>query len=64
MIGRIGRAVIVAVVVGLLCLLLGSLLNVLGVPPATVVGGFLVRFCWVLGTLAGVWHFLGGRFPI
>lgn len=60
MITRIVRAALVAVVVGLVCLLLGSLLGVTNVAPLEVIGGWLVRFCWVLGVLAGVWHFLGG----
>lgn len=61
---RVVRAVIVAVVVGLICYLVGALLGVTNVAPLEVVGGFLVRFCWVLGLLAGVWYFLGGRLTV
>ena len=64
MIRRIVLAVIVAVVVGLVCLLVGSLLASLSVPPLAVIGGFLVEFCWLLGVLAGIWHFFGGSLSL
>jgi hypothetical protein len=60
MISRIVLAVVVAVVVGLLCILLGSVLITLKVPIAVTIGGFLVTWGWVLGVLAGLWHFFRG----
>jgi hypothetical protein len=60
MIMRVVYAVVVAVVVGLACILLGVLLNALGVPPATAVGGFLTAYAWVIGALAGLLYFLRG----
>lgn len=60
LLGRILMAVVVAIIVGLVCILLGLLLNALGVPPATAVGGFLLAYAWVIGVLAGLLHFLRG----
>lgn len=60
MIGRLVRAVVVAALVGLGCLLLGIVLTALRIPPATAIGAFLERFDWVLGVLAGLWYFFGG----
>lgn len=64
MIARLVLAVVVAMVVGLGCILLGSILAGLGVPIAKTVGGFLTQWGWVLGVLAGLWYFFsGGTFP-
>jgi len=60
MIGRLVLAVVVAVVVGLACLLLGLVLASLAVPIAVTVGGFLTTYAWVIGVLAGLWHFFRG----
>lgn len=60
MIGRIVMAVVVAVIVGLACMLLGMVLNSLNVPPAEAVGHFLTEFAWVIGVLAGLVHFFRG----
>lgn len=60
MLNRIVIAVLIGAIVGLACLLGGSLLASLGIPPATAVGGFLERWAWVIGTLAGLWHFFAG----
>ena len=57
---RILRAVIIAVVVGLACILLGVVLESINVPPAEAVGGFLTTYAWAIGILAGLWAFLGG----
>jgi uncharacterized membrane protein YvlD (DUF360 family) len=58
MIARIVLAVVVAIVVGLLLsALLGPILLTLGVPIATIVGDFFVRWGWALGVLAGLWFF-------
>jgi hypothetical protein len=60
MIARVVVAVVVAVVVGLVCLLLGDVLASVGVPIAVIVGGFLARWAWALGVLAGLWYFFMG----
>lgn len=60
MITRIVLAVIVAVIVGLVCMLLGSILSTLGVPIADAVGSWLSRWGWTLGVLAGLWYFFTG----
>lgn len=54
-------AVIVAVVVGLVCVgLLGPIIAGLGVPIAKTMGDFLTRWGWVLGVLAGLWYYFAG----
>jgi hypothetical protein len=54
-------AVIIAVVVGLICVaLLGPILVSVGVPIAVVVGSFFEVWGWVLGVLAGLWFFFRG----
>lgn len=63
MIQRIVRAVIVAVVVFLVCILVATVLGVTNVELLEAIGGFLARFAVVLGVLAGVYHFLGGKMP-
>ena len=60
MLNRLVLAVVIAIVVGLVCLLVGMLLASLGVPPAEAVGGFLTEYAWVIGVLAGLWHFFSG----
>jgi hypothetical protein len=60
MIGRIVIALVVAVAVGLGCILLGTILDTLKVPIATTIGGFLVHWGWVIGVLAGLWQFFQG----
>ena len=64
MIARLVLAVVVAVVVGLACLLLGTILAELKVSVATTVGDFLKQWCWVLGVLAGLWQFFAGGFSL
>jgi uncharacterized membrane protein YvlD (DUF360 family) len=65
LIGRIVIAVVVAVVVGLILVaLLGPILVSLNVPIADVVGGFFVKYGWVLGVLAGLWSFFAGGFSL
>ena len=64
MLQRLILAVVVAVVVGLGCLLLGLILATLKVPIAVTVGDFLALWGWVLGVLAGLWYFFSnGQFP-
>jgi site-specific recombinase len=61
LLGRIVLAVVVAIVVGLVCMaLLGPLLVAMHVPPAVVLGNFLVTYGWTLGILAGLWYFFSG----
>lgn len=62
MIARLVLAVVVAVVTGLACILVGGILASLGVPIAETVGDFLVTWGWVLGVLAGLWYFFAGGF--
>lgn len=59
MIERLIYAVIVAVVVWLICILLGMLLVAL--PPVAMVGAFLQTYGWIIGLLAGLLYFLSGR---
>ncbi len=64
MIARLVLAVVVAVVVGLVCILLGDILSTLKVPIAVTIGDFLSAWGWVIGVLAGLWYFFsGGSFP-
>ncbi len=64
MLTRLIQAVLVAVVFGLVCILLGGILITLKVPIAVTVGGFLTEWGWVLGVVAGLWfYFGGGTFP-
>lgn len=65
LIGRIVLAVVIAVIVGLLCVLLGGVLITLNVPIAETVGGWLKQYGLVLGVLAGLWYFFthGGIAP-
>lgn len=57
-------AVVVAIVVGLVCILIGKVLASINVPIATTVGGFLEQYGWALGVLAGLWYFFtGGDLP-
>ena len=60
MISRLVLALVVAIVTGLVCILLGSILASLGVPIATTIGDFLTRWGWVIGILAGLWFFFTG----
>lgn len=60
MIQRLVLAVVVAIAVGLICLLLGAVLESIGVPIASTVGAFLKAWAWVIGLLAGLWHFFAG----
>lgn len=64
MLARIVLAVVVAIIVGLACILVGGILSSLGIPIADTVGDFLLRWGWVLGVLAGLAHFFGAMtFP-
>jgi uncharacterized membrane protein YvlD (DUF360 family) len=61
---RIVQAILIAVVVGLVCILLGGILVTLKVPIAVTVGGFMEEWGWVIGVVFGLWfYFGGGAFP-
>ena len=61
MIARLVLAVVVAIIVGLVCMyLLGPILVSLAVPIAVVVGDFFIKWGWTLGVLAGLWYFFSG----
>lgn len=61
MISRVVLAIVVAVLVGLVCMfLLGPILLTVSVPIVQIAGSFLVNLGWTLGLLAGVWYFFAG----
>jgi len=60
MLGRLIKAVVVAVVVTLACILLGLILNSLTVQIAVTIGNFLKTYGAVIGVLAGLWYFFAG----
>lgn len=60
MINRIVVAAVIGAAVGLGCVLLGMLLGSTGIPPAEAVGAFLATWAWVIGILAGLYHFFRG----
>lgn len=60
MISRLVLAVVVAVIVTLGCILVGSILIDLTVNIAVTVGEFLKDYSAVIGILAGLWHFFAG----
>lgn len=62
MIKKVILALVVAVAVGLLCIIVGRVLGLLVAPPAVAVGDFLESFAWVIGLLAGIWYFIRGGF--
>jgi hypothetical protein len=57
---KIGRAILVGVVVGFVCLFLGIVLPSMKVPPLTDIADFLKTYCWAFGVLAGlIYYFFG-----
>lgn len=65
MLSRIVLSVVVAVVVTLACLLVGGILETLGVAVATTIGAFLRGYSSVIGVLAGLWYmFAGYTWPV
>lgn len=63
MLMRIGYAIVVGIIVGLVCLFLGVILATLDVPPVTAIAKFLTQWAWPIGVLAGLlWFFGNGRF--
>lgn len=65
MLGKLVLSVVVAVVVTLGCVLVGSILTTLTVDVAVTIGNFLKVYSAVIGVLAGLWYFFAGfdRFP-
>lgn len=57
MISKLVLAVVIAAVVTLGCILLGSILGTVGVAVAVTVGGFLKTYAAALGVLSGLWYF-------
>jgi hypothetical protein len=59
---RIVGAVATLILVGLACLLLGALLDWMGtkVPPAGIVGAFLITWAWIIGLAAALLYFASG----
>lgn len=57
MISKLALSVVVAVAVILGCVLLGGLLETVGVSVAVTVGGFLKTYSTALGILSGIWYF-------
>lgn len=63
MIRRLVLAVVVAIAVALVALLVGMVLVAISVPVLATIGMFLKAWCWVIGLLAGVWHYFAGSWP-
>ncbi len=61
MIRKLVIAVCVAVLVTIVCILLGSVLALLKVEVAAVVGQWLKTYGAVLGIIAGLWSFAAGK---
>jgi hypothetical protein len=60
MIQKLVLAVVVAVIVTLACILVGSILDALTVQVAVTIGNFLKDYSAVLGILAGLWYAFSG----
>ena len=63
MINRIGLAVAIFIIVGLLLVYLFGplLLAVVGIPFLAIVGGFFVTWGWLLAFAAGLYSFFSGQ---
>lgn len=57
MLGRLVKAVVVAVVVTIASLLLGAILKSLTVQIAITIGDWLRTYSSILGILSGLWYF-------
>lgn len=57
MLSKLVRAVVVAVVVTLACVLIGGILVALEVAIAVTIGEFLKSYSGVIGVLSGLWYF-------
>ncbi len=60
---RLLYALLVWVAASILVSLLGSLLLILDMPVATLIGNFLKTFSFLIGFLAAVGYYLQGRPP-
>lgn len=60
MIRKIILAVLVAVIVTLACILLGTILSAITIQVAITVGNFLKTYSSVIGVIAGLWYYLTG----
>lgn len=60
LLSRVVMAVVVAVLVTLACILVGSILITLEVAIAVTIGAFLKDWATVLGVLAGLAYFFSG----
>lgn len=57
---KIARAILVGIVVGFVCLFLGTILPDMKVPPLTTIADFLKNYAWAFGVLAGfIYYFFG-----
>lgn len=57
MLNKLILALVIAIAVSLGCILLGSVLGILNVSIASVIGNFLKTYNLSLEVLAGLWHF-------
>lgn len=60
MLNKLILSVIVAIVVTLVCILVGGILQELTVRVAVTVGNFLKTYSAVIGVLAGLWYYFSG----
>ena len=60
LLSKLVRAVIVAVIVTLACILVGAILVTLKIEIAKTVGDFLQTWGAVFGVAAGLWYFFVG----
>lgn len=60
MLSRIVFAIAVLILVGLACLLLGSLLVTLGIPLLAALGAFLTKWAWVIAFAFALLSFATG----
>jgi hypothetical protein len=60
MIGRIALACVFGAGAFLTCLLVGALMNAVGIPLLSVVGTFLIQWATAIAILVALWHFFAG----
>jgi hypothetical protein len=60
MLNRIILACIAGVVAFLVCILAGALLSAIGIPLASIIGGFLTQWATAIAILVALWHFFSG----
>lgn len=64
MISRLVLAVVVAVIVTLACILVGSVLADLSVQIAVTIGNVIKSWSSVIGIAAGIWYYFNGSFSL